>query len=61
MPISTTHASVSSVIGVGIARSRSLKALNIRTVSLIIASWILTVPIAASLSFAIYYVVRLFI
>ncbi len=61
MPISTTHASVSSVIGVGIARSRSLKSLNIRTVSLIIASWILTVPIAASLSFAIYYVVRLFI
>lgn len=61
MPISTTHASVSSVIGVGIARSRSLRALNLRTVSLIIASWILTVPIAASLSFAIYYIVRFLI
>lgn len=59
MPISTTHASVSSVIGVGIARTRSIKALNLRTVVVIIASWILTVPIAALLSFTIYYIIHM--
>jgi len=59
MPISTTHASVSSVIGVGIARTRSIKALNLRTVAVIIASWILTVPIAALLSFTIYYIIHM--
>ncbi len=56
MPISTTHASVSSIIGVGIARSKSLRNLNLRTIALIVASWILTVPAAALLSIIIYYI-----
>ena len=54
MPISTTHASVSSVIGVGIAKNRSLKGVDWKVVGYIIISWILTVPIAAFLSFAVY-------
>ncbi len=58
MPISTTHASVSSIIGVGIARSRSIRSLNLRTVALIVASWILTVPVAALISLTIYYVLH---
>jgi len=54
MPISTTHASVSSVIGVGIAKSRSLKGVDWKVVGYIIMSWILTVPVAAFLSFIVY-------
>ena len=41
MPISTTHASVSSVIGVGIAKYRSLRGVNWRVVALIVAGWLL--------------------
>ncbi len=54
MPISTTHASVSSVIGVGIAKNRSLKGVDWKIVGYIIVSWILTVPVAAALSFIVY-------
>ena len=59
MPISTTHASVSSIIGVGIAKERSLKAINWKTVGIIIISWLLTVPIAASISFIIYFILTI--
>ncbi len=54
MPISTTHASVSSVIGVGIAKHRSLRGVNWKTIALIIAGWVLTLPIAAAIASAIY-------
>lgn len=47
MPISTTHASVSAIIGVGIAKTGSLKGVNMKTVLLIIVSWLLTLPVAA--------------
>ncbi len=47
MPISTTHASVSAVIGVGIARAKSLKGVNMKIVAMIVASWLLTLPAAA--------------
>ena len=51
MPVSTTHASVSSIIGVGIAKNNSFKNINWNTVKDIIKSWILTLPITVSLSF----------
>ena len=54
MPISTTHASVSAVIGVGIARGRSLGSVNVKTVLLILAGWLATVPVAAGLAASIY-------
>lgn len=54
MPISTTHASVSSIIGVGIAKSRSLKGVDWKTIAYIIISWLLTLPITILLSLAIY-------
>ena len=56
MPISTTHASVSSVIGVGIAKEKSLKGVNWRIVGYIILSWILTVPVTAGISFTLYII-----
>ncbi len=54
MPISTTHASVSSVIGIGIIKSRSLKGVDWKVVTYIIISWILTVPVTAFTSFILY-------
>jgi len=58
MPVSTTHASVSSVIGAGIAKHRGLSGVNWRVVGIIIASWILTLPIAVALSAIIYLLVH---
>jgi len=54
MPISTTHASVSSVIGVGIAKARGVKGVDWKIVGYIVASWILTVPVAAIISLSVY-------
>lgn len=51
MPISTTHTSVGSVIGAGLARGREV---GWRTVALIIGSWLLTVPTAALFSLTLY-------
>lgn len=47
MPISTTHASVSAVIGAGLAKTRGLRGINLRTVFFIVLSWILTLPVSA--------------
>ncbi len=57
MPISTTHSSVGSVIGAGLARGRRVDKL---TVALICASWVLTLPATAGLSFALYRLVHVF-
>jgi len=44
MPISTTHASVSSIIGVGIAKHKSVSSIDKSTIISIFTSWILTLP-----------------
>lgn len=54
MPVSTTHASVSSVIGIGVAKEKGFKGVEWRTVAIIVAGWILTLPIAAGLAGGIY-------
>jgi len=59
MPVSTTHASVSSVIGVGIAKGRGLSGVDKWTVAVIIAGWIATVPVAALLASVIYVALTL--
>lgn len=51
LPISTTHATVSSIIGVGIAKHKNLKNVNWRIVLLITLSWLLTLPVTITLSF----------
>jgi len=45
MPVSTTHAVVGAVIGVGLARG--VAAIDLRVIRSIIISWLVTVPIAA--------------
>ena len=56
LPISTTHTLVGSVIGVGLARG--IDALNLKVLKDIIVSWLLTLPIAAVLSAAIFWALK---
>ncbi len=53
MPVSTTHASVSSVIGVGLAK-QGIRGIDRGTVLLIIAGWLATLPVAAGVAAGIY-------
>ena len=59
MPISTTHAIVGAVLGVGLARG--LSALNFRLIRDIFMSWVITIPSAAIFTVLIYSVFKLFI
>jgi PiT family inorganic phosphate transporter len=52
MPVSTTHAVVGAVIGVGLARG--LEAVDLRIIKKIVVSWVVTVPIAAATTAGIF-------
>ncbi|WP_022670140.1 inorganic phosphate transporter [Hippea alviniae] len=56
LPISTTHTLVGAVIGVGLARG--IGALNLKVLKDIVVSWLLTLPIAAALSAAIFMALK---
>ena len=56
LPVSTTHAAVGGVIGVGVARG--FEAVNFRVVFQIMIYWVLTVPAAALTSMAIYSILQ---
>jgi PiT family inorganic phosphate transporter len=51
MPVSTTHVSVGSLFGIGVVTRQA----NVRVVSQILLSWVLTLPIAAALGALIYW------
>ena len=57
LPVSTTHAAVGGVIGVGVARG--FEAVNFRIVFQIMIYWVLTVPAAALTSMAIYTILQI--
>ncbi len=57
LPISTTHALVGAVFGVGMARG--LKALNLQTLKEIVVSWMVTIPLCAALSVVMFYFLKL--
>lgn len=59
LPVSTTHAAVGGVMGVGIARG--LDAVNFSVVIQIMVYWVLTVPAAALTSMVIFKVLNLFL
>jgi PiT family inorganic phosphate transporter len=61
MPISTTHASVSAIMGAGMARARSLRGVNLKVAGYIVASWLLTVPMTMGVSLCLYIVVHNFL
>lgn len=57
MPVSTTHAVVGSVVGVGLARG--FEAVNFRIVFKIMLYWLVTVPVAAITSMLVYKLLHL--
>ncbi|MEF8880001.1 MAG: inorganic phosphate transporter [Candidatus Thermoplasmatota archaeon] len=52
LPISTSHTVVGAVIGVGLARG--LEAVDLGIIKKIVVSWLLTLPVAAGTSIAIF-------
>ena len=56
LPVSTTHIIVGAVLGVGMARG--IAAIDLRIVVGILTSWLVTLPIGASLAALFYFVLR---
>ena len=56
MPVSTSHAAVGAIVGVGVARG--FKAVDFRVLSKIVLYWVLTVPITSFTCIVIYQVLR---
>ncbi len=56
LPISTTHTLVGAVLGVGMARG--IGALNLRVVSTIFMSWIITLPAGAGLAIVFFFLFK---
>ena len=61
MPISTTHASVSAIMGAGMARARNLRGVNLKVAGYIVTSWLLTVPVTMGISSCLYIAVQQFL
>ncbi|WP_444911651.1 inorganic phosphate transporter [Microbulbifer sp. PAAF003] len=53
LPISTTHTLVGAVLGVGLARG--IGALNLRMITTIAASWVVTLPAGAGIAILFFY------
>ena len=56
MPISTTHTLVGAVLGVGLARG--IDAIDLRVVSRIMVSWVVTIPAGAFLAIIFFFIFR---
>ncbi|MBS0625126.1 MAG: inorganic phosphate transporter [Verrucomicrobia bacterium] len=56
LPVSTTHALVGAVLGVGL--NRGIKALNLQMLKEIALSWIVTIPLCALFSIIAFYILK---
>ena len=56
LPVSTTHTLVGAVLGVGLARG--IGALNLRVISTIFMSWLITLPAGAVLAIIFFYFLK---
>ncbi|WP_457570860.1 inorganic phosphate transporter [Desulfovulcanus sp.] len=56
LPVSTTHAAVGAVVGVGLARG--FTAVDFKVLGRIVVYWLLTVPIAALTSIIIFQILK---
>jgi PiT family inorganic phosphate transporter len=56
MPVSTTHAITTSIMGVGAAKG--LNALKFTVVEQILWAWVLTIPASAMLGYGLVYTSR---
>jgi PiT family inorganic phosphate transporter len=56
MPISTTHTLVGAVLGVGMARG--IDAIDLRVVSRIMISWVVTIPAGAFLAIVFFFIFK---
>ncbi|MDG2107817.1 MAG: inorganic phosphate transporter [Woeseiaceae bacterium] len=56
MPISTTHTLIGAVLGVGLARG--IDAIDLRVVSRVLVSWIVTIPAGAVLAIFFFFLFR---
>jgi PiT family inorganic phosphate transporter len=52
LPVSTTHVSVGSLVGIGLTTGKA----NLRTINAIVLSWLITLPCAAILAGATYWI-----
>lgn len=59
LPLSSTHISVGTVTGVGLARG--IGSINLKVLASIFLSWVLTLPLAAGLCIAVYEIMKLII
>jgi PiT family inorganic phosphate transporter len=56
LPISTTHTLVGAVLGVGLARG--IDAIDLRVVTSIFISWVVTIPAGAALAIVFFFVFK---
>jgi len=56
LPVSTTHIAVGAVIGVGLARG--VGAIDLRVIGGIVVSWVITLPVGATLAALIFFTLK---
>ncbi|MFN7661016.1 MAG: inorganic phosphate transporter, partial [Dolichospermum sp.] len=56
LPVSTSHALVGGVVGIGLVQN--LQAIKLSTIQNIAAAWLITVPISAALSAMIFTIIN---